>query len=474
VYEPFKLPDIIEEGERDVTIYKYACQLRHHGASHAEISYSIQKANAERCKPPLVAKVIKDKVTSACKHKPGERDEAKLGRLTGKAPSETDNTERIDPEKHQKTLKAILEDKSLKVRWIIRGLFAKGALPVISASPKVGKTTFIIDNLLHVKGQVPALGNFEAVDGAKQFAIGYFNEMGEINIRKAVKECKPGITDAQISKVLATFIIYDQWPTLDAWGLQCLETSITKHNFRIFVLDTIAAVRPFFKGLSASEADAKIMRQIAAIARRTNCCIIVVTQGNKRGGDIENITDRLAHTNQFAAAADDIITIYRKKNDDTHRRYLQLVGRNVQESDELILTLTHEGLEVEGRTYDIQMGETQRHVIDCLKTNKPTALTPNEIASRLSLRLGKRFSRETIKDCVNRMLKMQHLIRVSNRGHVTTPAIAAAHHAEWLDEVATERSTAKVGPKVASKVGAKAGFKGSSAGNRQGGGTYGG
>jgi hypothetical protein len=393
-----------------------------------------------------------------------------IGKALANEPA-ADDTERIDPEQHQKSLKTILEDKSLKVHWIIKGLFARGALPVISASPKVGKTTFIIGNLLHVKRQVPALGNFKAVKGTKDYAIGYFNEMGEINIRKAVKECKPGITDAEISKVLDTFIIYDQWPTLDAYGLERLEASINKHHFQLFVLDTIAAVRPVFKGLSASEADAKIMRQIAAIARRTNCCIIVVTQGNKRGGDIENITDRLAHTNQFAAAADDIITIYRKKNDDTHRRYLQLVGRNVQESDELILTLNHEGLGIEGRTYDIQMGETQRHIIDCLKTAKPTALTPNEIATRLTRRLGKHFKRENIKDCVGRMLKMQHLVRVSKGGHVTTPAIAAAHHVEWLDEVATER---KVGAKVVSKVGAQAFSKGSSKGTRQGGQTYGG
>lgn len=115
---------------------------------------------------------------------------------------------------------------------------------MISASPKVGKTTFLVHQIMHMRGLVPPLGDFEAVDGARDFPIGYFNEMGEINLRKAVREVKPGITDKEMGELLDTIIIYDRCPTLDHEGLQQLEASIIKHNFRMFVIDTIAALCP--------------------------------------------------------------------------------------------------------------------------------------------------------------------------------------------------------------------------------------
>jgi hypothetical protein len=456
-HEPFELPGRINDGERDDTLFRYACQLRHQGRHHDQILAALRLAN-KRCRPPLTDKELVAKARSAGRYTPSS------GQNTS-----SDEPDQIDPEKHRRSLAEIMRDKKLKVRWIVRDLLAQGALPVFCGSPKTGKTTLMVHLVMQIKGQVPTLGEYEAADGAEQYPIGYFNEMGEINFRKAVKAVKPDITAAEVDDLLETVSVYGQWPTLNEWGLQQLEASITKHSFRLFVIDTIARIRPAFKGLSASEADAKIMSQIAAIARRTNCCIVVMTQGNKRGGEVENITDRLAHTNQFAAAADDIITLYRKKNDETRRRYLQCVGRNVQESDEMVVVLNHEGLKIEGRTYDILMSETQRRIIDCLKLASPDALTPSAIAEVLNEDAARnggnvKVSRENIRNIVRRMIIAQTVVHVGKRGQVTTPSIAAKH---WLDETATN-SSAKARPKALAKALPKALTKGTLEGTAKG------
>ena len=85
---------------------------------------------------------------------------------------------------------------------------------------------------------------------------------------------------------------------------------------------------------------------------------------------MESVWDRIGHTNLFAAAAVDFISLYRKRNDSTKRRYLQLLGRNVPESDEMILTLDYQGLKIEGSTYEVTMTEAQREIVDRLKTRR--------------------------------------------------------------------------------------------------------
>ena len=49
----FELPEIIMEGERNNTIFKYGINLKLNSKSKDEIAALLKKANAERCKPPM-------------------------------------------------------------------------------------------------------------------------------------------------------------------------------------------------------------------------------------------------------------------------------------------------------------------------------------------------------------------------------------------------------------------------------------
>ena len=68
----FKLPDKIGKGERDQTLFKYACHLRAIGRSDEEILNAVMGVNYTRCDPPLSADKVRKKVRSACKYERGE------------------------------------------------------------------------------------------------------------------------------------------------------------------------------------------------------------------------------------------------------------------------------------------------------------------------------------------------------------------------------------------------------------------
>lgn len=68
----FRLPEIIGEGKRDETLYKYACHLRAIGRTDEEIEVTLMGANSMYCKPPMSTRDVKKIVRSACTHDPGK------------------------------------------------------------------------------------------------------------------------------------------------------------------------------------------------------------------------------------------------------------------------------------------------------------------------------------------------------------------------------------------------------------------
>lgn len=54
----FELPATITEGARNDTLYRFACSLQAKGRSDAEIAGELERANSERCAPPLDAREL--------------------------------------------------------------------------------------------------------------------------------------------------------------------------------------------------------------------------------------------------------------------------------------------------------------------------------------------------------------------------------------------------------------------------------
>ena len=119
INENFILPDIIEDGIRDTTLFKYACSLQAKGYTDNEILDLTRKANSERCNPPKPDSVVVAKVKSALKYKKGKRQEK---------PTTIPKIRTF----------ADIEEKDID--WLWYPYIPRGMLTALGADPGTGKT----------------------------------------------------------------------------------------------------------------------------------------------------------------------------------------------------------------------------------------------------------------------------------------------------------------------------------------------
>lgn len=67
----FTLPERIPEGERNATLYRFACSLRAKGESENAVLAGVRDANLKGCQPPLPDLECRAIARSACIHPPG-------------------------------------------------------------------------------------------------------------------------------------------------------------------------------------------------------------------------------------------------------------------------------------------------------------------------------------------------------------------------------------------------------------------
>jgi CRP-like cAMP-binding protein len=66
-----RLPDVIREGTRNDTLFRFGCRLRSFGAGHDTILRALIGVNLERCAPSLEVREVERIATSACRYEPG-------------------------------------------------------------------------------------------------------------------------------------------------------------------------------------------------------------------------------------------------------------------------------------------------------------------------------------------------------------------------------------------------------------------
>lgn len=86
----FRLPDVVNKGERDTMMFKWASHLRAVGRSDDEILAAVMGENVLRCKPPLGIDQVQRIVKSACRYDRGEDGGESSDRTVG-APGKGDH-----------------------------------------------------------------------------------------------------------------------------------------------------------------------------------------------------------------------------------------------------------------------------------------------------------------------------------------------------------------------------------------------
>lgn len=72
----FELPDVIPQGKRDDTLFRYACSLQAQGLPDDKIMTIVSDANRARCNPPMSDEEVRNKVRSALGYDKGKSIES--------------------------------------------------------------------------------------------------------------------------------------------------------------------------------------------------------------------------------------------------------------------------------------------------------------------------------------------------------------------------------------------------------------
>lgn len=72
----FELPDVIPQGKRDDTLFRYACSLQAQGLPDDKIMTIVSDANRARCNPPMSDEDVRNKVRSALGYDKGKSIES--------------------------------------------------------------------------------------------------------------------------------------------------------------------------------------------------------------------------------------------------------------------------------------------------------------------------------------------------------------------------------------------------------------
>lgn len=288
----------VSEGERNDTLFRYACQLRARCVPRYEAEVLLTHAAAQ-CRPPLPAREVNKLLASAWRYRPGQKDD-----------SESSN---VQP------MADLLAAEFPPMNWIVPNLICEG-LTVIASAPKVGKSWIAMNLALAV--------------GCGGFFLGYHHlEAG--NVLYLDLEQPPRRTQARLRALPGPWegdiSFAHEWPTHDRGGFDALDDWISQHaGVRLVIIDVLQKVigtKP--RGGNSYEVDYRIYSDLKAIADRHGVGIVVLHHDRKTVSVSDDDLDRISGSRALVGAADGVMLLNRKRGESSGM--LIATGREIED-----------------------------------------------------------------------------------------------------------------------------------------------
>ena len=131
--EKKEVPETIQEGERNDTLFRTGCSLREKGLTEAEIYASLSEMNKGRCDPPLREDELRAIAASAARYERG----SPKGTIRDSRPASSSQFLSCF-----KTLDTIEEEEP---RWFSIDRLAEGQINTLASDGGIGKTSIAVD-----------------------------------------------------------------------------------------------------------------------------------------------------------------------------------------------------------------------------------------------------------------------------------------------------------------------------------------
>ena len=280
--EPLKVPEEIPEGHRDEYMFKLACKYQAMGMSDSEMEAALKVANAERCKPPLTDKEIKQKLKQAQKYAKGDvvsitdkSDTVAKRKTYGK-------TRKIEEEvtEHDLDMPKLEDFEERHKEWLVTGYIPKGCVTLLCSDGGIGKTTLWCDTLAAF-----TTGRTTIFDKANEIPfytgdvhdVMYFSkedpteEILKAKLREAGADQKRircfGLDDERLSKI---------W-----YGSLLLEKLVEKYKPDIVVFDTLQAFLPEGVDMAKRKDMRDALNPLNALGAKFGTSFLMVMHTNK-------------------------------------------------------------------------------------------------------------------------------------------------------------------------------------------------
>lgn len=313
----------IPEGQRDHTLFKYACSLRARGVDRAEAEVLVAYAAAQ-CVPPFPAGEAIAKVDRAY-----ESYDAPL---------------HLEPDTEwlEFTFDQLVTSSLPPISWVVADLVPEGTT-LLAGPPKLGKSWFVLDLAISVATGRPFLGAPTIAGDVLVLAL-------EDNARRLQGRTKSILgktplppADALRFRTIAPHLGTGLEEVINQWA-----GSVPSP--RLVVIDTLGRVQGRAKDdpYSASVAE---LGSLQALASAHGMAIVAVTHTRKvsdtQGADF---LEAVLGSQGLAGTADSILVLRRKRGEDTGTLYV--TGREIRDETPLQIRFDTASLRWQPRTGD--------------------------------------------------------------------------------------------------------------------------
>ncbi|MCI0333666.1 MAG: bifunctional DNA primase/polymerase [Planctomycetes bacterium] len=221
----------IPSGQRNATLTRLAGTMRRVGMSRTEIGAALERANHDRCSPPISPAEVQRIAESVARYAPDQISvaiaEDHFQQLGAKPKAD-------EPLSFEAITSKELDENDYELQYLINGVLVRGQPGVIAGPKKTLKTNISIDLALSLASGGRFLGHFAADEEVR---VGIMSgESGAATIQETARRIAVA-KDSRLqdfANVMWSFAV----PQLgDAAHIEALHRFIATHNLSVLVLD---------------------------------------------------------------------------------------------------------------------------------------------------------------------------------------------------------------------------------------------
>ena len=257
--EFFHASEVIEEGERNTTLFKLASSLQAKGLDEDTILTAVAMENEKKCNPPLSDDEVKQAVMSALKYTPGTSSYTK------------------EKNTFPAIVKCLADITPIKTEWLWYPYIPMGKITLIQGDPGMGKTMMV----LKIAATISKGGEFFTDDDL--FIPPRDKTPGNVVYQTA----EDGIADTIVPRLKKMNPDFTHIYTIDESNAplsmtdERLEEIMKQYNPKLLILDPLQAYLGANVDMHRANEVRPVLKHIGNLAEKYNCAVLIVMHMSK-------------------------------------------------------------------------------------------------------------------------------------------------------------------------------------------------